>query len=202
MKNSNYIINGILLVAVIVLFILQFTGRKSDMKQTEMAGTAADSTGYHLPIAYIRTDSLLANYKYATDLNEALMKKMEDKKLIINQRSERFKKDVADFQQKAQMNAFITRERQDQEQNRLAGLQQDLQNYVAQVDQEMALEQNKMTQQLTDSIVSVLKIFNTPKKYQLILSNVATDNIFYADESYDITKEFIDYLNARYVPAK
>jgi outer membrane protein len=44
-----------------------------------------------------------------------------------------------------------------------------------------------------------LKQFNTPKKYEYILSNAGTDNILYADEKYDITTEIIEYLNARYV---
>ena len=59
-----------------------------------------------------------------------------------------------------------------------------------------------MNQQLQDTIVSALKVFNNPQKYQLILSNVGTDNIVYADDSYDITKEIIEFLNARYVPSK
>jgi len=201
MKNSNYIINGILLAAIIVLFILQFTGR-GGMKSSDAADAAADSTGCHLPIAYIRTDSLLANYNFSKDLNEALMKKMEDKKLDINRRSEKFKKEVIDFQQKAQMNAFISQERQMQEQNRLAGMQQDLENYAAQSDKELTQEQIKMNQQLQDTIVAALKVFNGSKKYHLILSNVGTDNIFYSDDTYDITKDVIEFLNARYVPTK
>ena len=202
MKNSNYIINGILAVAVIVLFIMQFTGGKANKKELETVEAGADSVSYHLPIAYIRTDSLLANYKFFIDLNDAGIKKIEDKKLIINKRSEDFKSKVLDFQQKAQMNAFISQERQQQEQNRLAGQQQELEKYIAQVDQEMQLEQAKMNQQLIDTIVASLKIFNTPKKYEMIFSNVGTDNIYYSDDSYDITKEVTDFLNARYVQTK
>lgn len=198
MKNSNYIINGILVIAVIVLFILQFTGKKSDMNLSETAGVVADSTGYHLPIAYIRTDSLLMNYKFFIDLNDAGIKKIEDKKLDINRRSERLKKEIIDFQQKAQMNAFISTERRMQEENRLTGLQQEFENYYAQAEQEIALEQQKMNQQLQDTIVTALKLFNTPKKYELILSNTGTDNILYAVDSYDITKEVTEFLNARY----
>ena len=202
MKNSNYIINGILAVAIIILFIMQFTGGKTKEKASDTVEAVADSAKYHLPIAYIRTDSLLANYKFFIDLNEAGIKKIEDKKLIINKRSDSFKKEVLDFQQKAQMNAFISAERQAQEQNRLAGQQQELEKYISQVDQEMALEQAKMQQQLTDTIIAALKIFNTPRKYEIILSNAGTDNILYADESYDITKEVTDFLNGRYVSAK
>ena len=202
MKNSNYIINGILALAVIVLFILHFTGRKGDAKSLENAGTIADSTGFHLPVAYIRTDSLLPNYKFFNDLSDAWMRKREDKMLTIKQREDKFKKEYTDFIQKAQNNLFISQERAQQEQNRLAGMQQDLEKFAAQAEQEIALEQAKMNQQLTDTIIAALKIFNTPKKYEMIFSNTGTDNILYADDFYDITTEVTGFLNARYVPEK
>jgi len=202
MKNSNYIINGILLVAVIVLFILQFSGRKANAKHPEIAELMADSTNFHLPVAYVRTDSLLPNYNFFNDLNEIYIKKMEDRRLVINQRADKLNKDVIDFQQKVQMNAFITQERAAQEQDRLLKQKQDLDNYADQVNKELSLEQAKMLQQVTDTIIAGLKLFNTPQKYQLIFSNAGTDNILYADDSYDITKEVIDFLNARYTPSK
>jgi len=203
MKNSNYIINGILIVAVIVLFMLQFKGRKGDAKQFEAAGIVTDSTSSHLPIAYIRTDSLLLKYKFSNDLNNALLKKVEDRRLSINQKADLLNKAVADFQQKAQMNAFISQERQAQEQDKLVKQKQDLDNLASQADKELSTEQVQMIQQVTDTIIAALKVFNTPKKYQLILSNAGTDNILYAaDDSYDITNQVVEFLNARYVPAK
>ena len=202
MKNSNYIINGILIVAVIVLFILQFAGRSASTKHPEIEGAMAESTNDVLPIAFVQTDSLLPNYKFFIDLNEATLKKIEDKRLIINQRSDRLRKEILDFQQRSQMNGFISQEREMQEGNRLNTQGQELENYIAQTEREMAIEQAQMSQQLQDTIVAALKLFNTPQKYQLILSNAGTDNILYADEIYDITKEVTEFLNARYVPVK
>jgi len=202
MKNNNYIISGILAVAVIVLFILQFTGRKGDTKYSETVGIVRDSTGFRLPIAYIRTDSLLVKYKFSIDLNNDMLKKVEDNRLNIKQREDKLKKDYADFQQKAQNNIFITQERAQQEYNRLEGQRQDLENYATQVNQDLAMEQSRLNQQLFDTITANLKIFNTPKKYEIIFSNVGTDNILCADDSYDITSDVIEFFNARYVPAK
>jgi len=202
MKNYNYIINGALTVAIIILFILQFTGRKADSNRPVSIEALLDSTGFHLPVAYIRTDSLLMNYKFYNDLTEANLKKIEDKKLDINKRSENFQKQVYDFQEKAQRNLFISPDRQRQEENRLTTMRDDLQKYVAQVEQELSIENDKMQRQLHDTIVNAIKLFNTPKKYELIFSNTGTDNLFYADDSYDITQEIIDFLNARYIPGK
>jgi len=202
MKNNNYIINGILIVAIIVLFILQFTGRKADIKQPETAEAITESTNSYLPIAFVQTDSLMPNYIFFNDLSKTLMKNLEDKRLIIKQREERFQKEYLDYQEKAQRNVFISPERQRQEENRLYSLQQELNNLMTQVEQEMSLEQSKMSQQLQDTIVTALKQFNTPKKYEYILSNAGTDNILYAGDEYDITKEVIEFLNARYTQSQ
>jgi len=198
MKNSNYIINGILLVAVI--FSFHSCNKGSDVKSQESFSSFSESTGFHLPIAYVRTDSLFSNYKFSVDLSDALMKFRDDKVLILRRQEDRLQKEAADFREKQERNVFITAEKTQQEINRLTRMQQDLEKLMASTEMEIATEQARITQQLHDTIVASVKLFNTPKKYEMILTNVGTDNILYADPSYDITLEIIEFLNARYVP--
>jgi outer membrane protein len=198
MKNANYIINGVLAVAVIVLFILHFSGEKRN-KLSGGDSFVGDSTNQSLlPVAYIRTDSLLNNYKLFKDLNEASIKELENHRLDINQRKQRFEKEVQDFQQRVQLNAYITQERVNQEGSRLEKTRNDLERYAAQIEQNLSEKQMKMQQQLQDSVLSGLKLFNTPQKYQIIFSNIGTDNFYYVNDAYDITKEVVEFLNARY----
>ena len=201
MKNSNYIINGILAVAIIILFILYLTGRNNATKHPEIAGIATDSTGFHLPIAYIRTDSLLLNYKFYNDLRDVMLRKAEDKQLEINKKTERFRKEVMDFQNKLQNNVYLTQERVTQDEKRLAGMQEDIEKFTAQVQREFEIEEASMQKQLHDTITTALREYNIPKKYEMIFSNVGTDNIFYANDIYDITAEVIEFLNDRYTPS-
>ena len=198
MKNSNYIINGILLVAVI--FSFHSCNKGSDVKSQESFSSSSESTSFHLPIAYVRTDSLFSNYKFSVDLSDALMKFRDDKVLILRRQEDRLQKEAADFREKQERNVFITAEKTQQEINRLTRMQQDLEKLMASTEMEIATEQARITQQLHDTIVASVKLFNTPKKYEMILTNVGTDNILYADPSYDITLEVIEFLNARYVP--
>ena len=202
MKNANYIINEILAVAVIVLFILHFSGGKSNQisNYDSFSGDSINQT--LLPVAYIRTDSLLNNYKLFKDLNEASLKELENHRLDINQRKQKFEKEVQDFQQKVQLNAFITQERMNQEGSRLEKTRNDLERYAAQIEQNLSEKQMLMQQQLQDSVLSGLKLFNTPQKYQIIFSNIGTDNFYYADDMYDITKQVVEFLNTRYTPTK
>lgn len=202
MKNAHYIINGILAVAVIVLFILHFSGGKRNQLNNNSLSGGDSIRQSLLPVAYIRTDSLLNNYLLFKDLNEASMKELENHRLDINQRKQRFEKEVQDFQQKVQLNAFITQERMNQEGARLEKTRNDLERYAAQIEQSLSEKQMHMQQQLQDSVLSGLKLFNVPQKYQIIFSNIGTDNFYYVDDAYDITKEVVDFLNARYTPAK
>lgn len=203
MKNINYVINGVLAVAVVILFVMQFTGKKeSSVTRTFTNGGDTTSAGV-LPIAYVNVDSLLQNYNYSKDLNEIILKKQENSRANITQKARTLQSEMQDFQRKVENNAFLTRERAEQEQQRLLNKQQELQNLDNQLAQELMQEQQKLNEQLRDTVVAQLKAFNQDKGFQVVFSNTMGDNILFAGESYDITRELIDYLNKNYSsPAK
>ena len=58
------------------------------------------------------------------------------------------------------------------------------------------------TYQLRDSINAFLKEYNKTKGYSMIISNTGFDNLLYADSIYNITREILDGLNARYSSPK
>lgn len=198
MKNINYIINGILAVAVVILFVLQFSGKK-ESKETLSFQTKGDTTSL-LPVAYINVDSLLQSYNYSKDLNERIVKMQEDYRADINQRSNSLRSELADFERKYNNNAFLTRERQEQEAARLQKKQQELQDYAAKKEQELGAKQMDLNTQLRDTIISQLTEYNKTKGYQIIFSNTMGDNILVAAPSYDITAEFLEVLNKNYAP--
>ncbi|MCD8263336.1 MAG: OmpH family outer membrane protein [Tannerellaceae bacterium] len=196
MKNINYVINGVLAVAVVILFIMQF----SDKKETSVTKTftfGEDSTSL-LPVAYINVDSLFFNYNYSKDLTEVMLKKQENSRASVNQKANSLRSEMQDFQRKLENNAFLTRERAEQEQQRLLNKQQELQELDARLAQELMTEQQQMNEQLLDTIVTQLKKFNANRGYQVIFSNTMGDNILLADDPYDITAEVIDFLNKNY----
>jgi outer membrane protein len=196
MKNTNYIISGILAIAVIVLFILQFSGKNNQQKNdTVLYG---DSISLHLPVAYVDADSLLTNFNFYNLLMNDYELKITKQNNQLNQRYQNYQKEVIEFQQKAQNNAFLSRERMEQENARLARKQREIEQTAAQMEQELALEQRIMQQQLSDTLSSAMKEFNNPQKYQIIYTKSGNTTILYADESYNITQEVIEFLNARY----
>ena len=86
MKNLSLILNGVLFIAVIILFFLVLG--KGTGKVAGVGVKSGDSTKMvTLPIAYVNIDSLLLNYTFAKNANEALIKKQEDSRLTVNARA-------------------------------------------------------------------------------------------------------------------
>ncbi|MDD3080484.1 MAG: OmpH family outer membrane protein [Paludibacter sp.] len=197
MKNLSLILNVVLTIAVVVLFVKVFSGGS---KKTPVATVFANDSvsGGKLPIAYINVDSLLLNYQFAKEANESLIKKQEDSRLDINTRARQLQSDMSEFQRKLEANAFLSRERAEQEQSRLLKRQQELQDLDSKLSQQLMQVQQKMSEQLRDTINSFLKEYNKDKKYEMIISNTASDNVLYATEGYDITAEVTKMLNDRY----
>lgn len=202
MKNINYLINGVLALAVIILFAMHFSGKK-ESGFTHSVSTGTEGVSGQLPIAYVNVDSLLLNYNYSKDLNEVIMKKQEDSRANINQKANALRADMQEFERKYQNNAFLTPQRAQEEQQRLLNKQQELQALDERLTQELMIEQQRLNEQLRDTIVTQLKIYNQSKGFEVIFSNTMGDNILLAGDAYDITAEVIEFLNKNYTsPAK
>jgi len=201
MKNLSLIINVVLAVAVIVLFVLVL-GNKSNSVANQSVTGKNQVTSAKLPIAYVNVDSLLLHYEFAKESNESLIKKQEDSRLKINTLARQLQNEMGDFQRKLENNAFLSRDRAQQEQTRLQKKQQDLQELDGSLSKQLVQVQQKMSEQLRDTINNFMKEYNKDHKYQLIISNTSSDNILYAEKTYDITAEVTKLLNERYTAKK
>ena len=196
----NYLMNGLAALAFIVLFS-QCAGKTDNQTSTTPAQVNAELSG--MKIAYVEIDTLLAKYNFCIDLNEAMVKKSENVRMTLNQKMTALNKEKQEFQKKYESNAFLSPERAQQEYNRIAKLEQDLQALSNKLQSELMSENEKNSLQLRDSINAFLKEYNKTHGYSLIFSNTGFDNLLYADSAFNITKEIVDGLNARYSsPAK
>ena len=194
MKNLSLILNAILAVAIIILFWLVLSNKTSTNGTQLIKGGNSVSVG-KLPIAYINVDSLILNYQFAKDANESLIKKQEDSRLVINTRARQLQSEMGEFQRKLENNAFLSRERAEQEQMRLQLKQKELQEMDAKLSQQLMQIQQKMSEELRDTIDKFMKDFNKDNKYEMIISNTSSDNVLYAAKGYDITTEVTELIN-------
>lgn len=203
MKQNNlfYIVSGVLAAAIIALFILHFSSKPGNNNGDRNVTAILNDSTVTLPIAYVNVDSLLVNYNFAKDMNEALMRKEESSRATLTQKERQLQAAAQEFQRKVQNNAFLNQERYDQEQQRVMKMQQDYQQTAERLAQEFALEQQKLNIELSDTVKARINEYNRNRNYQLILSNTGSDNVLYADDKYDITQEVIEFLNSKYGPA-
>ena len=200
MKNLSFISNIVLAVAVVVLFILHFTSKSHSSRNIPVA---SDTISACMPIAYIDIDSLLTNYEFAKEANDKLQSKGESSRATLNQKAKQLQNEMMEFQRKVQNNAFLSRERAEQEQTRLIKKQQELEDLDQRMTQELMVEQQKMNQQLRDTLdVFIKQYIDNNKHIQVIFSNTMNDNILYSVSEYDITPDVVAQLNARYKKKK
>ena len=194
MKNLSIGLNVLLLIAVIVLYILHFSGNgKSTSNQGGTATVNADAK-----IVYINMDTLLNNYTQSRELNEAFLKKLEANRTELNIKVKNFDREAAEFRNKVENNGFMTRERAEQAQMDLMIKQQNLQKLQQEMTENAQREQMEINRKLYDAITNFLTEYNKAKGFQLILSTTLGGNVLFTQEGFDITNEVVSQLNEQY----
>ena len=201
MKNLSVVLNSVLLIAVVVLFVLQFSNQ-GGQSGDESGNSEAAISSSDFPLAFINTDSLLIKYEYAKLLKESMFAKEESSKTDFNEKAKVFQQDLMEHQRKLQNNGYLSLDRAQKEEQRLAKGNKDLQDLNTRLTNELMAEQNRINNELRDTLINYLKEFNKVKGYKVILSNTMGDNILYSADGADITDEIVEALNARYKVTK
>ena len=192
MKNTSLILNGILGVAVIVLYILFFTNGSEEKMPVE---SSPQSSGSGVKIAYIKVDSLIMNYELAKDLQDKFAKSQDAYTKEYSNKRSAFEKRAAAFQERIQSGGFLTQDLAQQERDRLMNEQQEIQKLDQELSGKLADLQSAHNEQLIDSLMNYLKEFNFGKKYNYIFN---AGGILIGDDAHNITKEVLEGMNARY----
>ena len=138
---TNYLVSGVLAVAVIILFILQFNSNSSSKEENgKNLSVLLNDSSISLPIAFVNVDSLLVNYNFAKDLNESLLRKEESTRATLNQRENQINSAAQEFERKLRNNAFLSQERAEQEQERIMKMNQEYQQLAERLSQEFLLD--------------------------------------------------------------
>ena len=190
--NLNLIISIVLGVLVIVLFILHFTGGKSNSQIVTAATTASSGK-----IAFINSDSILSQYAMAKEIKAQLEDKVKKVQSELATRETSFQKRVKDFQDKMQAKS-VTQEQAQKTKDQLTQEKQSLDGLSNQYQQLIAQQQQELTIALHDTITNFLKRFNKDVKFDYILNFRNGGDLLFQNPGLDITDVVVKGLNEDY----
>ena len=191
--------NAVLLLGLIGIYILHFTSAPKSKVNPEATVPLQKEGG--LTVAYVDTDTLLANYEYAKELEQELLAYKSQQEQYGRQQIEKFQKDYQDYLKNG---ANMTRTQQEakeaelkQRSEKMATLEQELTAKIM----ERQMEENT---KLLNAIFAFIREYNEAnQQFDLILRKSFNDTpVLYANPAMDITQEIIDGLNKEYKSLK
>ncbi len=152
-------------------------------------------------IAYISMDSLVSGYNRYKDLSAEFETKATRIQTDLEARARRLQNEMVDFEEKA-TKGLETRAR-------LAELQTQIQTRGEQFDNdrqnrlnELAEEEQVMTNQVYHAITQYIAKFNADYRYKMILASSGGSPVLHAEPALNITAEVLKGLNEEYAVEK
>lgn len=209
MKNLSLILNGILAIAVGILFyqvnsLKNSNGATNESEVPEAVVkptiTASSTNLGDAKIAYVNTDSINEKYQYIADFTKVL----KGKKALLESQMEsmtmKFQKEYQEFQQSAQAGIAPQSELQKQQQS-LERQQQELANKELQM-QNLGIELEEKNMELNKNVKEFLKRFNDGKFDYILSYSDMVPTILLTNPKLDITEQVLKGLNDEYKASK
>lgn len=197
MKKANLIYQVISAMAIIVLFVLQFSSKPTSDGTKSLALLTDSNTvvGNGSLTVYVNGDSLLEKYEYFKKAKKDFEVKSTRTENEIKSRQSSLEREFAAYQQTA---GAMTAEQRAKAEEALLRKEQSLRQYSEDAAMKFQEEQNKFNEELFDKVAAFLKDYCKDKNYKIVLNYTKGTTILYADESLDITEEVLAGLNEEY----
>jgi outer membrane protein len=191
------ICNAVLFLGLIGIYILHFTGNNVSGSKVNAAAKAPVVKEGGLKVAYVNTDTLLAKYQYAKDLETELLAFKNQQEAYGKQQVEKFQKDYQDYLKNG-ANMTLTQQQAKEEElkkraDKIGSLEQEL---TAKIMERQMAENTK----LLNAIFSYVRDYNEQnQKFDIILRKTFEHSpTLDMNEGMDITEEILNGLNEEY----
>ena len=193
--------NIILLIGLILLYIFHFTGIGTKTKHNPNATAPVVAKDGVLKIACIDSDTLLAKYQYAIDLQEELSKYKEAQEKSLQEQVTKFQKD---YQTYLQTGENMTLSQQQATEAELKQRSEKIQNLEAELTQKVLQKQMDSNIELLNRIFAFVREYNDAnQQFDIIMRKTFNDSpTLYINPAMDITDEIIQGLNDEYRTVK
>lgn len=189
MKNVSLVLNGVLLVAVAVLYYFHFSSK------TPAASSSGEVSPSNLSVAYINSDSVLKYYDFFKENKDRLEAKGKKLDQDLQTRAQSLQRDIEAYQKNY---GSLTIGQAKAIEEDLGKKQQNLQLYQRSLEQELMGEQAKMNEDLYSKVTEYLKLYGKDKNLQVVLKFDPSSDVLYGNSAIDITQDVIKGLNESY----
>jgi outer membrane protein len=202
MKNLSLVLNAILVVAVVILYYMQFSESKSvneeivDETLTTEVESPIEVEKIQSKIGYLNVDYLQENYKLYSELINKLKGREKKYEKELSTKSAAFEKKVMEFQKKAPtMTQFEGQTRQKE----LADEEQKLYKMRDDFALKFQNEEAKLNNEFQKNVKDFIKEFNEKSDYNIIIGASQVGNLVLDyNEGINITSEIVKGLNEKY----
>ena len=150
-------------------------------------------------IVYLQLDSLIVNYDMYNDLMTAFQNKVQGIQDDLQKRQRKLESDAKAFENQYQK-GLLTRSAAEEQSNKLAQRQQNLQTDAAKKDQEIQEEQAVLNNQVYYAVKDFIEKYNEEHQFALILTtSAATNTVLNVNPGLDITADVLKGLNEEYI---
>jgi outer membrane protein len=193
MKNLNWALHAISLLAIMYLFMQNHKLKQTGMKNaSSIQETSVSAESF---AAYFYSDSLLSQLQFFKDSEAEFKKKQQGMLSELQGREERLQREVQTLQKNAEN---MTRKEMEAAQKKLAGMERELIERKEKLSSQFAEETAEFNEALHKKVISYLKEYNADGKFKFVFSVSREGNIFYSDPALDITSDMVKALNEQY----
>ena len=204
MKNLSLIINGVLAIAVAILFYqVHFlkngttVSSNEGTEQTEVKPVITSNTTLaDSKIAYVNTDSINEHYQYIADFTKVIRNKKASLEAQMQSMTAKFQQEYEAFQQSAQAGVAPQSELQKQQVS-LERQQQELANKELQM-QNLGVELEEKNMELNKSVKDYLQKINNGRFDYILSYSDLMPTILLTNPKLDITTEVLKGINEEY----
>ena len=200
MNTASLVLNGVLLLAVAILYFLYFTGDdEAPSRSGEYPAAALEGSAGAAPasIAFVNSDMLLEKYELVGKLARQLESDTRKKDSELSARQKELESEAAYFQESVQ-NQSLNEASAQRIYEQLMAKQQEIYQLQEQYAAELSQKEFEMNMTLLDSVRNYLDRMNMDNKYDYILNYNASGSILQARGDFDITDLVLEGLNREY----
>jgi outer membrane protein len=204
-KNLSLILNGVLIIAVGVLYFLFFKGSSQSNGPSGNGDSTQTIDITKLPplpkgdqkTVYLNLDTLQSKYEFFIKLTKDLESKGRADQSRLEAKAGQLQADYMKFQQQYQAQTMTEQQAQEAQMS-IERKKQDLDLMEQKISQDYAQEAKKAQEKYIDNVNDYLRRKSKETHYSYVLGYLKGGQIIFANDSLDITNSVVDGLNMEY----